>query len=503
MNRNLLLVFFLLSLVLQNSCASSGGNPLEKLLAAQQYDRAAAILEERLQNSPKSIDDLLALAQVRYHQGDFDATLNLTAAIRTLEPVHSNALLLEGLVYEKQEKRAEAIEVYSHYTQLGRLDPKRRQFQARLSVLVSQQIEEETRLALAREGLSTIESIPQNTIAVAPFVYVGQNENLRYLQKGLAYLLTRDLSKVRALQVVSRLRTQALLTELGLGQTGLVDTATAPRFGHLLGARNVVIGNFLDTAADRLRLEMEAADIATGTGVKSEESGSQNNILRTYSTLTLKLIGAMGIVLSDEERRSIQELPTEQLLAFIAFSKGLDLEDRGLYQEAAAAYEEALEQDPSFDLASENFARMQGISLHQKPLGRWEIQALGLLDVPQYRESTVLDPSAQEPTTSPSGTAESAAPKTLAKQTAPASPPGVLADPDRGTLTRLIKTGSFTGAGFIPVADNGENNVRKPAEALEDPTTTPGGTPTPAQTDLEIEIILPQNKPTIPQKTGN
>ena len=70
------------------------------------------------------------------------------------------------------------------------------------------------------------------------------------------------------------------------------------------------------------------------------------------------LIEEMGIELSDEERDRIQELPTENMLAFIAYSKGIDLEDKGEYKAAEAAFEEAVRLDPQFETAQESVERV-------------------------------------------------------------------------------------------------------------------------------------------------
>ena len=83
-----------------------------------------------------------------------------------------------------------------------------------------------------------------NTVAVLYFFNRTGQPDLDPLQKGLTVMLITDLSKVKSLTVVERVRLQALAEELKLGVSGLVTENTAPRVGKLLGAHWLVGGNF-------------------------------------------------------------------------------------------------------------------------------------------------------------------------------------------------------------------------------------------------------------------
>jgi len=64
-----------------------------------------------------------------------------------------------------------------------------------------------------------------------------ERSKLDPLQKGMEMMLTTDLSKVKGLQVLERVKIQTLLEELGLQVPGLVGPHTAPRVGRLSEAR--------------------------------------------------------------------------------------------------------------------------------------------------------------------------------------------------------------------------------------------------------------------------
>jgi curli biogenesis system outer membrane secretion channel CsgG len=59
-------------------------------------------------------------------------------------------------------------------------------------------------------------------------------------------MLITDLSEVKGLQIVERIKLQALVEEMGLGASGLVEANTAPRVGKLLGAQWLIGGDILD-----------------------------------------------------------------------------------------------------------------------------------------------------------------------------------------------------------------------------------------------------------------
>ena len=97
--------------------------------------------------------------------------------------------------------------------------------------------------AIAEED--KLETVPlnANTVAVCYYQDLSPDKSMLAFQKGLAAMVITDLSKIKSLKVIERLRLQALLEEMNLGQTGIVDEKTAPRVGRLVGAENLVVGN--------------------------------------------------------------------------------------------------------------------------------------------------------------------------------------------------------------------------------------------------------------------
>jgi hypothetical protein len=72
--------------------------------------------------------------------------------------------------------------------------------------------------------------------------------------------------------------------------------------------------------------------------------------------LVVGIATGMGYTLSEAERRAILENGTQNLAAFLAYSRALEAEDRGDYAAAARYYQAATQADPSFRQARDGQA---------------------------------------------------------------------------------------------------------------------------------------------------
>jgi hypothetical protein len=77
--------------------------------------------------------------------------------------------------------------------------------------------------------------------------------------------------------------------------------------------------------------------------------GELENILRLEKGLAYQILAWFGVEPTPEERKKIDRLPTEDFLAFLAYSRGLQLEEEGNLDGAIEAYEEAIERDSDFE----------------------------------------------------------------------------------------------------------------------------------------------------------
>jgi len=266
------------------------------------------------------------------------------------EPGNSHAILYLGIAYLNKEEFGKAIETWQAYR--NKKEPLVEAEIKRLLTVV--QIAESQHLAkkaLAQEEQLKAKKPASDTVSVCYYKDLSPDKSLRAFQKGLAAMLITDMTKIKSLKVVERLRLQALFQEMKLGQTGIVDERTAPRIGHLLGAENVVTGN-LAIGSIRVTTSLISASAGKVTGSSSVEIEKEN-----FYELPKLIIGnyakIMGITLTSEEVKTIGIPYTKNYQAFIYYGEGLNAVDEGRWQDAKDLFKKALKLDPQFDLAGD------------------------------------------------------------------------------------------------------------------------------------------------------
>jgi TolB-like protein len=189
-----------------------------------------------------------------------------------------------------------------------------------------------------------------NTVAVLYFFNRTGRADLDPLQKGLTVMLITDLSKVKSLAVVERVRLQALVEEMKLGASGLVEEGTAPRVGKLLGARWLEGGNFQSGQASLLQIKSNVLDVPT-TQIAGQPGaeGILEEIFRMEKDLVFETLKFLKVEPTPQEAAALKKPMTKSLKALFDFSQGIGLSDLGNYEEAAKFYESALRADPAFD----------------------------------------------------------------------------------------------------------------------------------------------------------
>jgi TolB-like protein len=202
-----------------------------------------------------------------------------------------------------------------------------------------------------------------NTVAVLYFFNRTGQPDLDPLQKGITIMLITDLSKVRSLVVVERIRLQALLEEMKLGVSGLVEDNAVPRVGKTLGAHWLVGGNILTGQPGILDIKSSVLDVPT-TQITGETGvqGILEDLLRLEKDLVSGIIKYLRIEPTPEEEMELRKPITINVKALFEFSRCIDLSDRKNYQEAIKSCEYALRHDPNFSLAREALNELRDMS---------------------------------------------------------------------------------------------------------------------------------------------
>ncbi len=360
MNSLFRLLFFALTFSFLVGCAASNYRRGVNLIEKNQFVEGIRLLVEAEKEHPTDYKIKRELGVALFKMRKYDDAIEKLQGAKALNPTDSQTIFYLGLCFEGRGMLADAISEYRHYKNLGGSGKFRKEISKRIRQLTNERVSAEITKAIAAEQSLDVAAIPQNTVAVLYFKNLSPTRELDPLQKGLTQMLISDLSKVNKLQIVERVKLQKLLEELQLGESGLVDEKSAPRVGKLLGARKLVNGGFTELSDAQLRIDAALAETATSEqSAVDEVTGKVNALFQLEKQLALSVINDLGITLTTEEREAIQKIPTESLLAFIAYSKALDYEDRGQFELAKQEYQKAVELDPNFELAQEGLQEME------------------------------------------------------------------------------------------------------------------------------------------------
>lgn len=320
------------------------------------YENEIQALEARLQRNSSDVGAMQRLGEIYTWTGQYNRANGYLQQAFARNANDPKTHFYLGLVQEKLGDREAALRLYEKYPSAPRLSPYRRLLRGRYEWLSRNvaRIEVAQRLASG----DTLDADPRR-VAVYQFAYLGTSEQYAPLGRGLGDLLTNDLSRVPGLVVVERVRLQELMKELELSQTGFVDPATSPRIGRLLGAGSVTGGTY--NVLEGHTLDVSAAMVDTRTARPSEpqnRTAALSDFLQVEKDLVFALVEQMGIELTPEQRARIDYRPTENLQAFLAYSRGLLEEDAGNYRRAARHFREASRLDPNFNEAADRAEAM-------------------------------------------------------------------------------------------------------------------------------------------------
>jgi hypothetical protein len=185
--------------------------------------------------------------------------------------------------------------------------------------------------------------------------------------------------------------------------------------------------------------------------INEKDAFCSMSFLRLEKDLAFRMFDLLGVRLSTSEREAVQKLPTDNMIAFMQYYRGLDFEDRGMVKEAQNAFSSAVRVDPKFSRAQTALNRTIALS-QVSP------------DVPQLRPKHALkqpQPKRLPPPKDP--------PPPIGLQpsliSGPQPGPGLTQQVIPTTSARLFQTAQNVSAGFVPGIE-----ARKPTTEENNPT---------------------------------
>lgn len=354
------------SLLLLTLCASLAGCA-SGISGPEVKPEELPALEAQTKAHPTDSDLFTRLGIGYYSAKNWDRAHDALRTAVSLDPRNYRATVYLGLTDEELGQFDSARAAYSAARPLATSGARRTELDDRLVLLTRREMVASAQKAIAQEATLSQTPPEPNTVAVMPFHYSGADTSLAPLGRGLTQLVVNDLGQVARLKLLERERVQALTDELKLSQEGRVDPATAARSGRLLRADQVVQGTLGDaSSANDLRLDANVVSTTTSQVTATGTATDQlQQLFDAEKNVVLQLLQRMGITLTPAEQQSIQQKPTRNLQAFLAFSRGLVAEDDGNYGAAAGFFNSAASQDPGFQAAKAQGAKNAQMSQAQ------------------------------------------------------------------------------------------------------------------------------------------
>ncbi|MFQ5607255.1 MAG: hypothetical protein ACE5GA_04860 [Candidatus Zixiibacteriota bacterium] len=348
-----LIATFIICVFTLGACGQNLYTQGKKLVASGEYAGAADKFSEDLLLNPDHEKSWRELGVAEYKLGRFLESLSNLDRARRLK-ADPRTELYRGMALEKLSRWNEAEAAYESALSLNppaSLVERIRSRQERVSRrdVVSK--------ALAAEGSIDVASIPLNTVAVYDFDGSKLSPELAPIALGLAEFTALDLAKVEALTVVERVKLSILLDEMRLAESGVVDPATAPRVGRLLGSRRVVAGWVESPETEQIRIGGVIVNTVDNTeALPQSEEETLQKLFKLQKAFVYHVLDELGVVPSKEEREKIDLIPTDSLSAFMEYCRGLQSLRTGSFAEAETRFESASSIDNGFSEASDQLS---------------------------------------------------------------------------------------------------------------------------------------------------
>lgn len=217
-----------------------------------------------------------------------------------------------------------------------------------------------------------------NTIAVGDFednsVYTGKFKDYDYslMGRALVHLINADLSEATPLKVVDRQRTEQMLKEIELGQSGFVNPEQSVKFGQFLGAQSFIFGQYMVLSKDKVRIDARVVHTATGEivltkSITGEFGGDPEKFMALEKELILAIAEGIDQVAalsgSGGSNRSLAGAyldgksggakgRTDYVEAQFLTAQALEYEDAGNYDAAQKVWAKVRDLDPANETAS-------------------------------------------------------------------------------------------------------------------------------------------------------
>lgn len=343
-------------------------------------------LQQEISTRPDDTDLQVQLGIAQFKAEDFEAArVTLQSAVEAGNE-SGPAFLHLGFVQEELEDWSAARAAYNRYLSVGASAPARDEVRKRLTLIGRNLLRAQAQQALAQEReITATGQITPQSVAVMPMGFNSARAELEPLVYALSDMMITDFKVSNALVVLERAQVQTLLDEMALTSAGYADSNTGARAGRLLRAEHVFQGVLTTLGDDDLQADADVLNIPnTASAGQLTESAVLEQIFDMEKQIVIRTIReVLGVTLTPAEEQAILDNRMENVLAFLAYGRGLRELDNGNYDAAQQEFALAASLEPGYfgietaaaeagaliDAASMNTADLAGIASTTGELG--------------------------------------------------------------------------------------------------------------------------------------
>jgi hypothetical protein len=253
------------------------------------------------------------------------------------------------MVQEERQDWSAARDAYNQYLNVGNSSAARDEVRKRLTLIGRNLLRAQAQQALAQEAqIAGAQEVTPQSVAVLPLAFNSDRTDLEPLIYALSDMMTTDFAVSNALVVLERSQIQALLDEMSLTSSGYAEPTTGARAGRMLRAEHVFQGVLTTLGDDELQTDADVLNVPnTQSAGELTESAALESLFDMEKQIVIRtIVEVLGIALTPAEEQAILENRMTNVLAFLAYGRGLREIDRGNYEGARAEFELSAQLEP-------------------------------------------------------------------------------------------------------------------------------------------------------------
>ena len=197
------------------------------------------------------------------------------------------------------------------------------------------------------------------SIAVLPFENLSDEKENAYFADGIQDDILTNLSKIGELKVISR---TSVMPYRG-------KTQNLREIGKTLGVSAILEGS-VRRSGNRVRVNVQLIDATNDEHLWANDYDRDlTDVFAIQTDLAQRIASELKAKLSPTEKAQIENKPTQNSEAYLAFVRGHDLqstsyEDLGKLKQAEQLYQRAIDLDPKFALAYARYSQLESWCVH-------------------------------------------------------------------------------------------------------------------------------------------